>query len=179
MQTMPKSGRHHRRATGAFAAILLAWAGLSPAAPAATADSWSAYANPRFCYGVDVPPGFTVAAEPDNGDGVTLASKDSGARLLVWGANIVEGDFKSDAAGRADGYRHDGWQISLRRIGDGKASVSGSRKDRILYLRGIDLGDGQVAYFELDYPRAGLKAFDPVVDRLVRSLAKGQDCTGQ
>jgi hypothetical protein len=167
-----------RRAAGVFAAglttALLAWTG-----PSGAAEPWSFYANPRFCYAVDIPPGFAVATEADNGDGATLADAASGARLAVWGANLVEGDFRSDAAGRADSYAQDGWQLSLRRIADARASLSGSRKDRVLYVRGIDLGDGQTAYFELDYPRAGLKAFDPVVERLVRSLAKAKGCSAR
>jgi len=167
---------HRRRAAGVFAAAL---AVLLLAGPSGAAEPWSFYANPRFCYAVDIPPGFAVETESDNGDGATLADAASGARLAVWGSNIVEGDFKSEAAGRADSYAKDGWQLSLRRIGDARASLSGSRKDRVLYVRGIDLGDGQAAYFELDYPRAGLKAFDPVVERMVRSLAKAQECSAR
>ena len=177
-----RSGRHHRRTTGVFAAgllaVLLAGAAPSLAAPPVTADTWSAYGNARFCYGVDVPPGFTVTAEPDNGDGVTMGSTESGARLLVWGANLMD-TFRTEAASRLEEYTHDGWRMTLHRIADGKASLSGSKGGQILYVRGIDLGDGQAAWFQLDYPQSRAKAFDPVVDRLVRSLGKGQECTGQ
>ena len=173
---------HRRRTAGIFAAgltaVLLTWAAPSMAAPSAAADTWSIYGNARFCYGVDVPPGFTVTAEPDNGDGVTLDAADSGARLLVWGTNLMD-TFRTDAASRLEEYGHDGWRMTLHRIADGKASLSGSKGGQILYVHGIDLGDGQAAWFQLDYPQSRAKAFDPVVNRLVRSLAKGQECTGQ
>jgi hypothetical protein len=172
-----RSGRHRRRTAGIFAAgltaALLAWA-----APSVAASDWSVYGNPRFCYGVDVPPGFSVTAEPDNGNGVTMGSKETGARLLVWGTNLMD-TFRTDAASRLEEYTHDGWRMTLHRIADGKASLSGSKGGQILYVRGIDLGDGQAAWFQLDYPQSRAKAFDPVVDRLVRSLTKGQECTGQ
>jgi hypothetical protein len=58
-------------------------------------------------------------------------------------------------------------------------SYSGKRGGRILYARLIALcGGSQFAAFELDYSRADLSKFEPVVNRLVQSFrgGKGASC---
>lgn len=159
-----------------IAAALLALGLVGGTASSHAAADWSGYGNPRFCYVVDVPPGFAVTSEADNGDGATLDSAETGARLLAWGTNLAEGDFASDVAGRVESYGKEGWNVTLQRVAAGHASVSGSKGGQIVYLRGIDLGGDQAAYVEITYPQAQVKAFDPIIDRLARSLAKGKDC---
>jgi hypothetical protein len=41
---------------------------------AAFAQGWEPYVNARFGFAVDVPPGFTLVQEADNGDGRTYAN---------------------------------------------------------------------------------------------------------
>ena len=58
----------------------------------------------------------------------------------------------------------------------GWASYSGARAADILYVRGVVLCDGSAAYFQLEYPRDALKAFNDVVSRMVTSLRPAEGC---
>jgi hypothetical protein len=139
--------------------------------PAFAAD-WTHYANARFGYSIDVPPGFVAGGEADNGDGQVFASPT--ARLTIFGGNIVEGDFEAEARQRRQWATDEGWGLTYQVSTPAAASFSGKRGSRILYTRLIALcGGTQFAMFSLDYSTTDLRAFDPVVERLVRSLRAG------
>ena len=136
--------------------------------PAAAAD-WGHYANARFGYAVDVPPGFWAQDESDNGDGQVF--KTPTATVTVFGGNVMEADFEAEAKAREGYATSDGWAITYQVSTPQKASWSGKRGARILYGRMIALcGGQQFGSFELEYSSADLKAFNPIVDRLVSSL---------
>src|SRR4051812_17866082 len=59
----------------------------SPADP----PGWHHYANGRYAYSICTPPGFASQPEPTNGDGREFLARD-GARLAVWGSNLIEGE---------------------------------------------------------------------------------------
>jgi hypothetical protein len=146
------------------------------AATPAIADDWRPYANARFGYVIDLPADFTVTSEADNGDGVTLASKDGKAELRVFGANRLQEDFVAEIKSRAEVDEKEGWTVSYSKRSKTWASYSGSRKDRILYVRAISLCHDAVGYAMLDYPKAGLKQYDPLVAHLVKTLAAPPRC---
>lgn len=148
----------------------LVLSGLLVLAPLTHAAEWSRYANTRFQYSVSVPPGFSPVSEADDGDGGVSTSPDERSELRVWGGYIPDGDFKTEIAARIDRDRMDGWSISYEQRKTHSASWSGSRGDRILYMRSIAGCDGAAVYFRLEYDRADMKAFDPIVARLVKSL---------
>ena len=136
--------------------------------PAFAAD-WGHYTNTRFGYAVDVPPRFVAQGESDNGDGQVF--KTPTAVLTVFGGNVMETDFEAEVAQREQFAKDEGWAITYQVSSPQKASWSGKRGGRILYGRMIALcGGQQFASFELEYSSADLKAFNPVVDRLVSSL---------
>ena len=136
--------------------------------PAFAAD-WGHYTNTRFGYAVDVPPRFVAQGESDNGDGQVF--KTPTAVLTVFGGNVMETDFEAEVAQREQFAKDEGWAITYQVSSPQKASWSGKRGGRILYGRMIALcGGQQFASFELEYSGADLKAFNPVVDRLVSSL---------
>jgi hypothetical protein len=150
--------------------ILLACA-LTIASPfAAIADDWSSYDNARFLYAIDIPPGFSAIAEADNSDGGVSTSATGHAELRIWGAYLGDQDFASDIADRIQSETSDGWKISYDRRLDEEASWSGSKGDRVVYVRAITGCDDAVLYFRLEYDRSSLKAYDAVVGRLVKSL---------
>lgn len=148
---------------------------LSLPVPAMAAD-WSHYANARFGYAIDVPPGFVAQGESDNGDGQVF--KTPTAMLTVYGGNVMAADFEAEVAQREQFARDDGWAITYQVSTPQKASWSGKRGGRILYGRLIALcGGSQFANFELQYSSADLKRFNAVVERLVSSLkASGGSC---
>jgi hypothetical protein len=136
----------------------------------AIAADWSHYANARFGYGIDIPPGFSGQGEADNGDGQRFRGP-SGTALAVWGGNIVESNFEAHVAEAMASADADGWSLSYQASTPSWASYSGSRNGRILYAREIALcGGTQYAAFQLDYAEPELGAMDAVVGRLVRSL---------
>jgi len=137
--------------------------------PATAAEGWGHYTNVRFGYAVDVPPKFVAQGESANGDGQVFETPT--ATLTVFGGNVMEADFEAEAVAREGYAQQDGWAITYQVSTPQKASWSGKRGGRILYGRMIALcGGQQFASFELEYSSADLKAFNPVVDRLVSSL---------
>lgn len=145
--------------------VLLFCLALGPA----LADDWGHYANERFGVEADVPPGFGPEPPPANGDGQAYATPT--ARLAIYGSLILEGDFEREVAQRMRWDEADGWAITYKVVTPGWASWSGQRGSRILYVRAVPVcGGAGYGAFSLEYSRADLKAFDPVVERLVRSL---------
>ncbi|MDP9808820.1 hypothetical protein J2W42_001662 [Rhizobium tibeticum] len=67
--------------------------------------------------------------------------------------------------------RQDSWQINSSKPSRTFASYSGTRKDRILYARAMALCHDAFGYLRLEYPKAALKAYDPVVQHLDKTLA--------
>ena len=143
-------------------------------APATAAD-WGHYDNARFGYGLDIPPGFEAEGESDNGDGQVFSTPT--AKLTVFGGNIVEGDFESAVKQSQMWAGDQGWTITYQVTTPSKASFSGTAGARILYVRLIALcGGSALGAFQIEYSRADLTAFDPIVTRLVRSLAANGAC---
>lgn len=127
------------------------------------------YVNARYGYAIDVPAGFVGQGESDNGDGQVF--KAPTAKLTVYGGNVMEPEFEAEVRAREGYARGDGWTLTYQVSTPRGASWSGVRGARILYARMIALCSGtQFAAFELEYSRADLAAFNPIVDGLVASL---------
>jgi hypothetical protein len=146
--------------------LLLALMLLLPA-PAIAAE-WGHYANVRFGYAIDVPPGFVGRGESANSDGQVFKSPT--ATLTVWGMYLLDGTFEDQARNRQTETAHDGWGISYSVSTPSNASFSGIKGGRIIYSRLIALCGSAFAEFDFEYSRADLQKFNSIVDRLVRSL---------
>ena len=135
----------------------------------APAQEWGRYVNERFGVAVDVPPGFAAGEPPANGDGLQFTTPT--AELAVFGSFLDSGDFERDIAQRIDYAKSDGWGITYQAVTPSWAVWSGKRGSRILYARAEPIcGGAGIGAFQLTYMQADLKAFDPVVERLGRSL---------
>lgn len=154
------------------ALLVLTFASLCAAAYAA---AWGHYANVRFGYSVDVPPGFSSIEEADNGDGGMSHSQDKLSQFAVWGA-YGEGGLAQTFADRLKAAEADGWKITYKRETKNWASWSGWQQSRIFYARAITLCPDSAAFFLIEYPRARKASFDPLVGRLVKSLKKIGSC---
>ncbi|MCE4222391.1 hypothetical protein HCU64_01385 [Methylobacterium sp. C25] len=154
------------------AAALLALAVSS----AAIATSWTAYGNARFGYVVDLPPGFPPIREADNSDGGVSASAEGHAALSVWGSNLLDSTFRREAESRIAGDAEKGWSIGYRAVTARAASWSGSKGDRILYVRAIAGCKDQAAFMRIEYDASAKAVYDPIVSRLARSLKASGGC---
>ncbi|PST26443.1 hypothetical protein C7U60_05355 [Mesorhizobium plurifarium] len=146
------------------------------ASPAATDDDWHPYANPRFGYTVDIPPGFAMGPEADNGDGARFHAEDNGATLMVFGTHPLDGDFETDVAERIGYEKQDDWRIIFSRVTPAWASFSGARESDVFYTRAIALCDGSAAYFRLQYRKSKLTSFDGVISRMASALRPSDGC---
>ena len=149
---------------------VLVGVGLVVTSLSASANDWERYDNPRFAYAIDIPPGFSAVAEAENSDGGVSTSGDGNAELRMWGAYLVDRDFKSDVSDRVQSDSSQGWDISYDRRTAKSASWSGSKDGRIFYARAMTGCDDAVIYFRLEYDRSQLKAYDAIVGRMAKSL---------
>jgi hypothetical protein len=140
----------------------------------ALAAEWGHYENARFGYAIDIPPGFEGQGEVDNGDGQVFSTPT--AELRVYGGYILEGDFEDEIQALQQTAVEAGWTITYQATTPRWASYSGTQGSRIFYARAIALCDGAVAEFSLTYGKVDLEAFNPIVERLVRSLTPTGTC---
>ncbi|MGZ2482620.1 hypothetical protein ACVITL_001143 [Rhizobium pisi] len=148
--------------------VLAAW-------PASAAE-WRAYANARFGYAIELPADFITANEAVNGDGILLRSQDGRAELRVFGANILDHDFATEVDSRRAIDANEGWWISYDKSAPAWASYSGTRGNRILYVRAVALCDSAAGYFSLTYLKAERKRYDLIVSHLVKTLSAPAHC---
>jgi hypothetical protein len=131
---------------------------------------WGHYANARFGYAIDVPPGFEGQGEADSGDGQVFYHLGAEQSLTVWGGNLLE-SFEAEVAQRQGRASADNWAISYQAATPQWAVFSGQRDHRILYQRMIVLCDGtRYAAFTLEYNLRDLAPADAVIDGLTRSF---------
>lgn len=149
-----------------YVAILAA---LLSAATAAAAD-FKPYANGRFGYAADIPSDFKTTLMPENGDGLGLQSPDGKAKLSIWGNYVTEGGFSQKSDLRKKFATDAGWQFTYEKRGASWASYSGTKGDRIIYMRQIALCDGAMGNFTLEYPARQQKRYGPVIDTMVKTL---------
>ncbi|WP_246103394.1 hypothetical protein [Rhizobium straminoryzae] len=146
------------------------------AAPMATAADWKMYANGRFGYSVDLPADFKTILVPENGDGIGLESADGQAKLSIWGNNFSEGGFSQESDLRRRFEIDDGWKFTYEKRGASWASYSGTKGDRIIYMRQIALCDGAMGNFTLEYPARQQRRYGPVIDTMVKTLKAPKHC---
>jgi hypothetical protein len=159
--------------------VLLALLALFAAPVAsAVAEEWGHYVNERFGVEADVPPGFAPGQPPVNGDGLGFSTPT--AELRIYGSFLVDTDFEGQVKKEIGWRRDDGWAVSYEAVTPGWASYSGKRGNRIFYVRAIRMCGGDIiGEFDFEYPASDVVKYDPVVERLVRSLrdsGKGWQC---
>jgi hypothetical protein len=142
----------------------------------AWAADWGSYVNVRYGVTVDVPPGFKqFGDEPDSSDGLTFASADNQAKLLVWGRNLTEDSFRAEMDSDIKANRDEGWTITYVSYDKQKkltwAAYSGEKGNRIFYRRALaSCKNTQAVMFEIEYPAAQKKIYDPIILRIGKSL---------
>jgi hypothetical protein len=132
------------RFTLALALVLFA------AAPAA-AQFWTQYANARFGYSLDIPPGYEAQGESDNGDGQVFFDPATTQTLTVWGGFVLD-DFEAEVRSIISSEEDDAWNITGETVTPSWAEFTALKGMRVLHQRLIAGCDGAAyAAFRLDY----------------------------
>jgi hypothetical protein len=141
-----------------------------PATPA-LAESWLAYVNPRFGSVIEYPERFRALRPPDNGDGQAFEAAD-GARLTISGSHNINDDtpasYEKFLRESDDGAYAD---VVYRTSGTDWLVLSGRRNGEIYYERILfDQAGETIHHLSIVYPAVLRNAYDPIVQRLSRSL---------
>ncbi|WP_375449795.1 hypothetical protein [uncultured Devosia sp.] len=152
------------------AALLLIMALM--AAPASAQD-WDYYANLRFGYQIDIPPGYVGLGESDNGDGQEFQRRRGAQRLVIWGGLLETGNesFEAEVNRLMQQAEAGAWHVTYQVTTPQWASFSAIKGARVHYQRMILLCDRQsYGSFSAEYSLRNLAEMDPIIDRLVGSL---------
>ena len=143
------------------------------------AEDWTLYENERFGYEVEYPYVLSnVVLEPDNGDGVELASEDGNYRLTISGGyNVLEDDAEAALERRLEETSHlgrlrdtfgDGWYRAVFADDGGKDG-----NVRLYHEYGV-IDEDNWASFILVYPKDEENRFAEITARMEKSLALPQ-----
>ena len=136
----------------------------------ALAQFWGHYANARFGYAIDIPPGYAGQGESDNGDGQVFTRLSAEQRLTVWGGYFLE-SFEAEVADRVVLVGAENWSVSYQASTPQWAVLSGQRDHRIFSQRMIALCDGAgFAAYRVEYNIGDLADMDAVIEGLNRSF---------
>jgi len=130
-------------------------------------QEWGEFGFKTAGFVFEVPPGFEIS---ENAEDAASFEGPNGALLIVFGEELAKRDFKAQIDSQMAQDRSDGWELSYIRVAPDWASYSGTKEDQIRYVRAITVCGDRVAVFVFDYPRSEKLAYDPVVERLVRTL---------
>lgn len=123
---------------------------LFAAAPAA-AQFWTQYANARFGYSLDIPPGYEAQGESDNGDGQVFFDPATTQTLTVWGGFVLD-DFEAEVRSIISSEEDNAWNITGETVTPSWAEFTALKGMRVLHQRLIAGCDGAAyAAFRLDY----------------------------
>ncbi|QRM54686.1 hypothetical protein [Sinorhizobium sp. BG8] len=145
-------------------------------AAASIAADRGRYVDPRFGFVIDIPSGYAVTQQADNGDGWNYRSADGKVTLAVWAQHLGGKSLRTEAAERLEWYKGDGWNVTYQRETDGWASYSGLKAGTIFYYRAVALCDGAAGYFVLEFPEGLKPDMEKPTLRLVRSFRPVGGC---
>lgn len=152
--------------------ILALLAALTLATPALAQALWGSYANARYSYELDIPPGFEGQGESPSGDGQVFLLDGRVAKLTAWGGYFAaEPDFESEANARFASDMAAGWGVIAQAATPSWATWSASKSGRVLQHHMIQLCDGSgYAAIRLEYAQTDRLKLDDLVQPLIVSL---------
>lgn len=150
-------------------------------ASAALANEWVEYVNPRFGTSADVPAeGFVPEAPPENGDGSSWTSLDGKGEIAIYGAFIegIASNFEEYQNFTLDNARNTGVNVRYETEKADWFAYSGSLDDDIVYMKVVVTHDCDTLvghHIYLKYPTTQRAYYDPIVERMARTLQGGDD----
>jgi len=140
--------------------------------PAHAQSDWGYYANPRFGYELDTPPGFEGQGESDNGDGQVFLLDGRVGKLTAWaGYFALEPDFESEANARFAADTDAGWGVTAQAATPTWATWSATKAGRVLVQHMIELCDGSgYAAIRLEHAQTDRPRIDNLIEPLIASF---------
>jgi hypothetical protein len=144
-------------------------------APAA-AQFWTQYANARFGYSLDIPPGYEAQGGSDNGDGQTFFDPATTQMLTVWGGYVLE-DFEAEVRSSIASADEGAWNITGETVTPDWAEFTAIKGMRALHQRLIAGCDGTAyAAFRLDYLVTDTSRIGEIIEGLTPTFLPPTNC---
>ena len=140
------------------------------------AQYWTQYANSRFGYSLDIPPGYEAQGESDGGDGQVFFDPGTTQTLVVWGGYIIE-DFESEVQTRIADAGGAAWNVTSETITPQWAEFTAIKGMRMLHQRMITGCDGSAyAAYALDYLVVDTARIAEIIEGLAPTLQPPTNC---
>jgi hypothetical protein len=130
-------------------------------------DQWKTYTNARFGFRLVRPPELVASRAPDNGGGQEFHTKDKEFSLSAFAHFVQEGESLT-TMWEAE-LKDLGKTVTYQKKGDGWYVVSGV-KDGTEFYHKTFVKNGNFASFEITYPHAKAKQYDPWVERIAKEF---------
>jgi hypothetical protein len=168
-----------RRGPKRLVAVIAVGLALLVCADPALAGDWERYANPRFGTSAEIPgDGFAPDPAPENGDGQGWTSTDGKGQILVFGAFVlVDETFGGYRDFELSTAREDGLDVTYSAGGKNWYAFSGTKGGDIIYEKAVlsNACSTPIAnHIYLKYPASQRARYDPIVQRMAKSLRGGR-----
>jgi hypothetical protein len=145
--------------------MALLW--LALAMTAGAEEKWKTHTNARFGFRLSHPPGLVASRAPDNGGGQEFHTKDKEFSLASFAHFLQEGDTLEKLW--AEEVKQLGKAVTYKKKGDSWYVVSGV-KDGTEFYHKTYVKDGNFASFQITYPHAKAKQYDPWVEKIAKGF---------
>jgi hypothetical protein len=132
---------------------------------------WKEYVNKRFGFSLRYPGILVASREPDDGGGREFHTTDKEFSVAALGHFLRTVDEDDSLQKRwQDELNSLGNTISFKKKADEWYVISGVTKDGIEYYHKLYVKGGNWAAFQITYPHAKNKKYDPWVERIEKSF---------
>jgi hypothetical protein len=140
---------------------------LALAMAASAEEKWKTYTNARFGFRAVHPPGLVASRAPENGGGQEFHTKDKEFSLATFAHFLQEGDTLEKLWDEE--VKQLGKAVTYKKKGDAWYVVSGVKEGTEFYHKTF-VKDGNFAAFQITYPHAKAKQYDPWVERIAKEF---------
>ena len=132
--------------------------------------AYNIYFNERFNFEVQIPAEYQSDPPPTNGDGLKYHSADNNIQLTAYGEhNVLYHSLEEEMNSTISFYSD--YNISYKRIKENYFAISGTCKNKILYLKGLyNAQDDTYATVVIEYPQSIRSEMDDIVTTVSKSL---------
>lgn len=139
-------------------------------ASCAADESWPEYKNARFGFLLKYPAGLVASREPDNGGGREFHSKDKEFSVTAFAHFLMVSDGDSLEKQWADELKELGDTVTYKKKTKDWYVVSGVTKGGTEYYHKFFASGSVYAAFQITYPHASNKKYDPWVERIAKEF---------